>query len=107
MKSGSAEVYFNNLHAGTLSKRDGYYYFQYSPEYLSAQDTPPISTSFPKQEEEFKSKILFPFFFGLLSEGANKEIECSTLKIDENDHFVRLLETLINDSIGGITVRRK
>ncbi|MHC1738605.1 MAG: HipA N-terminal domain-containing protein [Ignavibacteriaceae bacterium] len=105
MKSRNAEVYFNDLHVGTLSKSNAGYYFQYTPEYLTNSNAPPISVTLPKQKEAFKSDILFPFFFGLLSEGANKEIECSTLRIDEKDHFSRLLETLVNDSIGGITVR--
>lgn len=49
--------------------------------------------------------MLFPFFFGLLAEGENKALECRLLRIDEDDHFSRLLRTCTTDTIGGITVR--
>jgi serine/threonine-protein kinase HipA len=40
-----------------------------------------------------------------LSEGVNKNIQCRLLKIDENDHFGRLLLTAQDDNIGSITVK--
>ncbi len=54
---------------------------------------PAISLTLPKQEAAFRSTVLFPFFFGLLAEGENKTVECHLLRIDENDHFTRLLRT--------------
>jgi len=66
---------------------------------------PAISLTLPKQEAAFRSTVLFPFFFGLLAEGENKALECRLLRIDENDHFTRLLRTCTADTIGGITVR--
>jgi serine/threonine-protein kinase HipA len=48
---------------------------------------------------------LFPFFYGLLSEGTNKEIQSKLLKIDENDDFTRLIKTAENDTIGAITIK--
>ena len=59
----------------------------------------------PKQAAPFRSTALFPFFFGLLAEGENKAIQCRLLRIDENDHFTRLLRTCTTETIGGITVR--
>ena len=50
-------------------------------------------------------KKLFPFFYGLLSEGINKDIQCRLYKIDENDDFTRLLLTAREDTIGSITVK--
>jgi serine/threonine-protein kinase HipA len=41
----------------------------------------------------------------MLSEGANKRIQCRMLKIDENDYFSLLLATTMDDSIGPITVK--
>ena len=58
-----------------------------------------------KSEKEFYSDILFPFFYGLLAEGEEKVLQCRTLKIDENDHFTRLLKTADENTIGAITVR--
>jgi serine/threonine-protein kinase HipA len=98
-----AKVFHNENYAGTLSKIDGEYFFQYDDKYLRT-DLPPISLSFPKQKEVFKSDVLFPFFFGLLSEGENKKLQCRRLKIDEDDFFSLLLETANNDTIGGVRV---
>lgn len=100
-----SEVYFNAVLAGYLTKSKGEYSFKYTEEYLNDKNLPPISLTLPKQKESFVSDTLFPFFFGLLSEGDNKEIQCRTLKIDENDHFTRLLKTANLDTIGAITVK--
>ena len=66
---------------------------------------PSITFSFPKKNSEYRSKYLFPFFYGMLAEGVNKDIQCMLLRIDENDHFTRLLKTAGNGTIGSITVR--
>lgn len=42
-----------------------------------------------KKLDEWKQQ----FFFGLLSEGINKDIQCRLLKIDEDDDFTRLIQT--------------
>ena len=61
---------------------------------------------FPKSQQEFVSDTLFPFFYNMLSEGANKTIQCQTLKIDEDDVFGLLLATAHSDTIGAITVKK-
>ena len=101
----TAEVYYNNYLVGLLKKENGKYYFQYSDEYLREENHPAISLSFPKRNEAFVSDYLFPFFFGLLAEGDNKELQCRILDIDENDSFTRLLKTATRDTIGGVTVK--
>lgn len=101
-----ANVYCRGILAGVLSKeRTSGYRFQYGPEYLSDSRCPPISLSFPKQETHFESPVLFPFFFGLLAEGDDKVLQCRVLKIDEDDHFTRLLKTCETETIGGVTVK--
>lgn len=100
-----AEVYYNEMLVGYLSKTDNKYFFEYDKNYLSNQDNPPISLSLPKRENSYVSDKFFPFFYGLLSEGDNKELQCRLLNIDENDHFKRLIKTAELDTIGGITVR--
>ena len=42
----------------------------------------------------------------MLSEGANKRIQCHVYKIDERDHFGLLLATASKDTIGTITIKR-
>jgi serine/threonine-protein kinase HipA len=100
-----ANVYCRGVLAGTLGKDEAGYRFQYLPEYLGNPDSPAISLTLPRQEAAFESKVLFPFFFGLLAEGDDKALQCRLLRIDEDDHFTRLLKTCETETIGGVTVR--
>lgn len=100
-----AEVLVNKIAAGILTETDdGYFVFRYNDAYLASAELPAISLAFPKRREEFVSDELFPFFFNMLSEGANKAVQCRTLKIDEQDAFGLLLATARYDTIGAITI---
>lgn len=102
-----AEVFTNGVLAGTLSETDdGKYIFKYDDAYLLDSRNRAISLSLPKRKEAFVADELFPFFYNMLSEGANKALQCMTLKIDENDAFGLLLATANNDTIGAITVKK-
>lgn len=103
----AAEVLINGMLAGIITETDdGKYLFQYDDAYLLNSKNRAISLSFPKRKETFVADELFPFFFNMLSEGANKALQCMTLKIDENDAFGLLLATAGNDTIGAITVKK-
>lgn len=103
----AAEVLINGMLAGIITETDdGKYLFQYDDAYLFDSKNRAISLSFPKRKEAFVADELFPFFFNMLSEGANKALQCMTLKIDENDAFGLLLATAGNDTIGAITVKK-
>jgi serine/threonine-protein kinase HipA len=100
-----AGVYYNGVHAGILEKRSvNQYKFTYTDEYFFNRDMPAISLSFPKSVKQYEANELFPFFYGLLAEGINKEIQCRLLRIDEDDDFTRLIKTAGEDTIGAITV---
>lgn len=100
-----AFVFANGIKAGILEYRGNKEFsYTYDPLYLSDATLPPISLTLPKQIEPFYSSILFPFFYGLLAEGSMKKQQCEILKIDENDHFTRLIKTAHNDTIGFITI---
>lgn len=102
-----AEVYKNNLLAGIITESDrGEYTFAYIESYLADTTQSAISLLLPKRIENFKSNYLFPFFFNMLSEGVNKEVQCRTLKIDENDNFGLLLATANSDTIGAVTIKQ-
>ena len=102
-----AEVFTNGVLAGTLLETDeGKYIFKYDNAYLLDSRNRAISLSLPKRKEAFIADELFPFFYNMLSEGANKALQCMTLKIDENDAFGLLLATADNDTIGAITVKQ-
>ena len=99
-------VYINGILAGILEKgTDGVYRFHYNDNYFENEALPAISLTLPKTKQAYESKFLFPFFYGLLAEGINKDIQCRLLKIDEEDDFTRLLKTAGEDTIGAVTVK--
>ncbi|MEO6358812.1 MAG: HipA N-terminal domain-containing protein [Ferruginibacter sp.] len=99
-------VYNNSDLAGTIEKDDvGQYLFRYTDAYFDNLQLPAISLSFPKTQQEYRAETIFPFFYGLLSEGINKDIQCRLLKLDESDDFTRLLLTAGYDTIGAITIK--
>ncbi len=101
-----AGIYNNGILAGILEKRaSDQYIFTYVDEYFANRDMPAISLSFPKAEKQYEAKELFAFFYGMLAEGINKDIQCRLLKIDEDDDFTRLMKTAGEDTIGAITVK--
>ena len=101
-----AGIYYNGILAGILEKKaNRQYLFNYSDEYFFNREMPAISLSFPKSIKEYEAEELFPFFYGLLAEGINKDMQCSILKIDEEDDFTRLIKTAGEDTIGAITVK--
>ena len=104
MQSLTAEVLFNGQVTGTLRREGKQYSFRYAKEYLQS-DQPAISLTLPKRPAAFVSPVLFSFFYGLLAEGVAKEIQCRELRIDENDHMLRLLRTAHTETIGAVTVR--
>ena len=101
-----ANVYRNNEFVGILSEENPtLFVFQYDENWLLDSSKPSVSLTLPKAQKVFTSPNLFPFFFNMLSEGMNKQIQCRLLKIDEKDHFGLLLATAQNDTLGAITVK--
>lgn len=101
----AAKVLYNGRLAGILSKSEGVYRFAYDATYLAAAGSRPVSLTLPLREVPYESAILFPAFANMLSEGANRAMQCRLLKIDEKDYFGLLLATAQNDSIGPITIK--
>jgi HipA-like protein len=101
-----AEVYVNETLAGILEKvNQQLYVFRYEDSYYNNPKCSAVSLTMPKKQQEYQSKFLFPFFYGLLSEGYNKELQCRLLQIDPNDHFSHLLAIAHTDTIGAVMVR--
>ena len=102
-----AQIYSSGVLAGTLTETDdGHYRFRYDDAFWADERQTAISPSFPKSGKEFVSDTLFPFFYNMLAEGANKASQGRSLKIDEEDAFGLLLATAHTDTIGAITVKR-
>lgn len=101
-------VFSNGIKAGSVERTDNLkYVFEYDRAYFANQNMPAISLTLPKTQIRYEADTLFPFFYGLLAEGVNKEIQCRLLKIDEEDDFTRLLKTSGADTIGAITIQEE
>jgi len=101
-----AEVYRNGVFAGVLTENDEKnYIFRYNDNYFFDEKKPSISLNLPKIQQKYTSDFLFPFFFNMVAEGANRQLQSTQLKIDENDDFGLLLATSRYDTIGAITLK--
>jgi serine/threonine-protein kinase HipA len=101
-----ASVYCKGELIGMLTEESrSRYIFRYDDRWFADAKKPAVSLTMPKTQPEYQSECLFPFFFNLLSEGANRQLQCRQLKIDEADHFGLLLATAQFDTIGAITVK--
>ena len=100
-----AQVFYKGRMAGQLVQRDDEsFVFSYDEDWLQDRQAPAISLTLPRRQPEHHSPTLFPFFFHLLPEGANKEVVCHALRIDPEDHFGLLLATARHDVVGAITL---
>lgn len=98
------EVYLHGIKAGMLTEEDnGEYTFTYDSSYLEKEDYPSVSLTLPLREEPYRSMVLFPFFFNMLSEGENRKLQSQLLHIDAEDDFGILLATARYDTIGAVT----
>jgi serine/threonine-protein kinase HipA len=101
-----ANVYCNGILAGKLTETpEGEYIFRYDDSYFTDTTKPAISLTLPKDQQEYRSGYLFPFFFNMLSEGGNRMTQSRLLRIDEKDHFGILLATAQYDTVGAVTVK--
>lgn len=101
----SAKVYRNGELAGFLVQHDSENYeFNYTDEWLANGSKKAVSLTLPKSQKVHKANCLFPFFFNMISEGVNKQLQCRQFKIDEKNYFDLLLATASVDTIGAITV---
>ncbi|GHT55408.1 phosphatidylinositol kinase [Bacteroidia bacterium] len=101
-----AEIYRNGKLAGSLIEENrNKYLFRYEATYFADSEQPPISLTLPKTQREYASDYLFPFFFNMLSEGVNRKLQSTQLRIDENDNFGLLLATAQYDTTGAITIK--
>jgi len=100
------EVYVKGRKAGKLIKEDsGQYIFRYDDAYLIDPQLPSVSLTLPKTQKEYCSGNLFPFFFNMLSEGVNRQVQLQLYKLDEKDYFGLLLSIAGYDTIGAVTVK--
>ena len=96
------KVFVHDVEAGILQETDDR---QYIFTYLYGYSGAPVCIAMPVRTEPYRSAHLFPYFFNMLSEGANRQTQSMLLHIDENDDFGILLATAQEDTIGAVTVK--
>jgi serine/threonine-protein kinase HipA len=100
-----ANVFRNGKLVGVLTQFSANNYeFRYDDNWFANSALPAVSLTLPKNKQVYKSEYLFPFFFNMLSEGVNRQLQSRQLKIDEKDYFGLLLATAKTDTIGAITL---
>jgi len=98
-----AKVFMHNDWAGTLIEDSEGYHFKYESNYLKKKDPEPISLTLPISQDKYYSKVLFPFFDGLIPEGWLLDIAQKNWKLDIRDRMSILLQTC-RDCIGAVSV---
>lgn len=101
-----AAIYYQNHLAGIITEHEEGYTFRYEDDYLNDENSKPVSLTLPLRNQVYESKILFPFFDGLIPEGWLLNIAVNNWKINPRDRFGLLL-TLCKDCIGCVSVLPK
>lgn len=98
-----AVIKIHNTIAGTLTQDEHGYHFVYDKSYLNTKNAEPISLTLPLEEKVFSSKVLFPFFDGLIPEGWLLHIVEKNWKLNPRDRMA-LLMACCKDCIGAVSV---
>jgi len=97
-----ALVCLDTEQAGILEETKTGYMFTYNSDFIKKHI--PISVSLPLKGEPYESKELFPFFQGMLPEGAYLEIVTSKFKVDKKDLFGVALKACA-ETIGAVSIK--
>ena len=89
--------------AGTLIEDDEGFHFKYETDYLTIKNPEPISLTLPLTSSIYSSKILFPFFDGLIPEGWLLDIAEKNWKFNMRDRMSILLVTC-KDCVGAVSL---
>src|SRR5690606_1627729 len=97
-------VKYNNIKAGIITEDDnGEYHFVYDKQYVTKYPNQFITFNMPVTSTPYTSKILFPFFDGLIPEGWLLNIAAESWKINKNDRMGLLLACCKN-AIGAVSI---
>ena len=98
-----AEVRIHSRMAGWLTQDENGYHFVYDETFLRSEKPEPISLTLPLKEKPYTSKVLFPFFDGLIPEGWLLDIAQRNWKLNPRDRMGLLL-VCCTDCIGAVSV---
>ena len=97
-------VYLNGQYVGLLAAdKQQHFSFQYAPEWLARDDTPPLSLSLPLTDTLYTDEKARPFFTNLLPESFVREAVARKLGISPRNEFA-LLEALGGECAGAVTL---
>lgn len=103
MATRKAEIKMHGQTAGWLVQDEEGYHYWYDAAYLRSESPQAVSLTLPLQEAEFKSRVMFPFFDGLIPEGWLLDIAQRNWKLNPRDRMGLLL-TCCKDCIGAVSV---
>lgn len=98
-----AAVKFGQELAGWITQDEQGYQFVYNKAYIMQPNARPISLTLPLQDAAFKSKVLFPFFDGLIPEGWLLDLAEKNWKLHTRDRMGLLL-ACCKDCIGAVGI---
>ena len=98
-----AVITVDNQLAGWLTQDKQGYHFVYDKAYLSTERAKPVSLTLPLREAVYDSRVLFPFFDGLIPEGWLLDIAEKNWKLNPRDRMGLLL-ACCKDCIGSVGV---
>ncbi len=101
MRKANIKIYGTTV--GWLVEDENGYHFNYDSSYLNSSNPGPISLTLPLKEQPYTSKILFPFFDGLIPEGWLLDIAQNNWKLNPRDRM-GLLMACCKDCIGAVSV---
>jgi len=98
-----ALINMHGRYAGRLWQDDEGYHFKYDEAYLQSTAPWAVSLTLPLRIETYTSKVLFPFFDGLIPEGWLLQIAEKNWKLNPRDRMGLLL-ACCKDCIGAVSV---
>ena len=98
-----AAVHIKNRMAGWLIQDEQGYHFMYDPSYASQPDALSVSLTMPLRKAPYTSRVLFPFFDGLIPEGWLLDIAEKNWKLNPRDRMGLLL-ACCKDCIGAVSI---
>lgn len=99
-----AIIKIHDIAAGWLTEDENGYHFEYDPAYLQLEEKQPVSLTLPLDKVHFTSRVLFPFFDGLIPEGWLLDIAERNWKLNPRDRMGLLL-ACCKDCIGAVSVQ--
>jgi len=101
--SGSLKVYYEEQQVGVLRPDDKMRLsFNYTPEWLGAAESFPVSKSLPLKQETYTDSA-HSFFTNLLPEAGLRDYVCAQLRISPNNDY-ELLKRVGGDCAGALRV---